>query len=857
MLRTVLAALLFAVSLYAAAQDMITGQVSDASTGDSIPFAGVRYSGRKGGIACDRSGHFSIERRTGWLIFTAVGYKPLRVRTDGSAPAFMRVVMQPDCRQLDEVTVKTGRRRYRRKDNPAVELMRRVIAAKKRTGLDNRPFYEYYNYRKITLAVNDINPGDLDKGVFRRAGWLTAQVEFCPLNKKLIMPMAVDETVTRNIYRREPRGGKSIVMGHRAEGVNQVLQTGGMLNALLQDAFTDVDIYDDQIRLLRHPFTSPIGKDAIGFYRFYIVDTVSVGGDRCCHLEFMPNNPQDFGFRGELYVLADSTLHVRQCILSLPKSSDVNFVDNLWIRQEYTRLPGGGWALTTDDMCAEMSLADFLTKVLVTRTTRKSGYSFEPLPKSLFRGKTATVTHPDALMRKDGFWDRYRAAPLTRGERSIGQFVRKMQQSHGYKYAIIAFRTLVENFVETGGVRHPSKVDIGPVNTIVSRNFIDGVRTRASLQTTANLFPRLFLKGYYARGWESRKDYYRAALMYSLVRKQYTYDEFPRRGITFESTYDVFGPSDKFMHTDKDNVFTSFKWAKADKMMFANRQTIKFEYETDYSLSASVTLKAEKTEACGALRFVTLDRDRAAGQPVGSGLHNGSMRTADVCLSLRYAPGEKYMNTKLHRVLVNHDAPVFTLSHTVGLKGFLGGEYGYHLTEAGVYKRFWLNSWGKLEVNVRGGLQWSRVPFPLLVMPAANLSYIASDDAFSMINNMEFLNDRYASLSLSWDMKGKLFNRVPLLRRLKWREYLSFRTLWGALSDKNNPELERNGGSRLLMYMPEGSHVMDSGEPYMECAVGVHNIFKILHVQYVRRLNYTGLPSAGKHGVRFMFNFSF
>jgi len=163
----------------------------------------------------------------------------------------------------------------------------------------------------------------------------------------------------------------------------------------------------------------------------------------------------------------------------------------------------------------------------------------------------------------------------------------------------------------------------------------------------------------------------------------------------------------------------------------------------------------------------------------------------------------------------------------------------------------------RLETRLKGGVQWNKVPFPLLIMPATNLSYIVNDETFSMINNMEFLNDRYASLHLSWDLNGKILNRIPLIRKLKWRESLGFNCLWGSLSDKNNPYVEANAGDGRLMYFPKGAYVMDGSRPYMEFTAGIHNIFKILHVQYVRRLSYLSLPTARKHGVRFTLEFSF
>lgn len=846
--------LLLLILAQAAGAQTITGVVVEESTGDTIPFPSVQYKKEKIATSGNAYGRFSIKRLNGEkLTFSAVGYQELTILIGPNTPSEMKITLKTDTKQLKGVTVKTKRSKYSRKNNPAVELMKRVIAAKKRTDLANHDYYQFNKYQKITFAINDIKPTELENEKLKKKKWLINQIETCPYNNKLILPLSVDETVTRNIYRKDPKTEKSIIMGQSSSGVNDLIETGDILNNVLKDVFTDVDLYDDQIRLLQYPFTSPIGKDAISFYRFYIVDTVYVDRDKCFHLQFLPNNQQDFGFRGEIWILADSTLHVKRCNLTLPKKSDVNFVDNLQIIQEYTRLPEGDWALTTDDMFVEMSIAKFLTKAIVIRTTRMSDYAFDELPDKLFKGKTKVLHESNAMMRDEAFWDKYRSVELTKSESSMDAFINNLSQQKAFKYIIFGVRAFIENFVETGSQNHPSKVDIGPINTMISSNFIDGVRTRISAQTTANLNPHWFLSGYYARGWDSRKNYYKGELTYSFNKKEYLPREFPKRTLTFTSTYDVCSPSDKFMHTDKDNVFTALKWTKVEKMMFYNRQQLSFEREEEWGFRTTISLKTEENEACGDLFFKPLSmvgmEDAMTGQ--------GKFRTTEARIELRYAPGETFINTKQRRLPVNLDAPVFTLSHTTGIKGFLGGDYDYNFTEASIYKRLWLNSWGKIDILAKGGIQWNKVPFPLLIMPAANLSYIISDETFNLINNMEFLNDRYASLDISWDLNGKIFNRIPLLKKLKWREWLGIKCLWGTLTDKNNPTLATNAGDGMLMEFPEGSYIMDSKRPYIELIAGIHNIFKIIHIQYVHRLNYNHLPTATKNGVRLMMRLTF
>ena len=834
----------------------LRGYIIDEATGDSIPYASAIYRGHNVAVASNINGQFTIARHEGWVLtFSAVGYVSKSITITASTKQNFNVKLKPDTKALKEVVVKTKRRRYSRKNNPAVELMKKVVEAKKRTDLDNRDYYQYNKYQKLTLALNDITPEKLEDPKMKKKPWLKDQVEKCEYNGKLILPVSVDETVTQKIYRKHPHSEKNIVKGQNSTGVNDLFQTGDILNTVLKDVFSDVNIYDDQIRLLQYPFTSPIGKDAVAFYRFYIMDTLYVERDKCIHLHFLPNNQQDFGFRGDIYILADSSYQVKRCELTIPKKSDVNFVENMKIVQEFTQLPDSTWVLSVDDMLAELKLASFIKEAAVIRTTRLTDYAFDPLPKQLFKGKAKDVKEADAMMRDEAFWNKYRQVSLTKSESKMDAFVNNLSQIKGFKYIIFGLKALIENFVETG---NPSKVDIGPINTMLTSNPVDGLRTRISAQTTAKLNPHWFASGYFARGWKSEKNYYKADLTYSFNKKEYLPREFPKRTLTLSSTYDIMAPSDKFMKTDKDNVFTSFKWSKVNKMMFYNRQEIKYEREEDWGFKTTLGFKAEENEGALGLNFTPLSQysQKYTDGNVLLEPNSNKFRTSEFHAEFRFAPGETYINTKQRRLKINLDAPVFILGHTVGIKGFLGGDYRYNFTEASIYKRFWMKSWGKIDCYLKGGIQWNQVPYPLLIMPETNLSYIIQDETFELIDNMEFLNDRFASLYISWDFNGKIFNRIPLLKKLKWREYIGFRCLWGGLSDKNNPFLEQNAQSDILMMFPEGCHVMDSKKPYYELSVGIHNIFKLIHVEYVRRLNYH-YENTHKDGIRFMVRMTF
>ena len=832
----------------------ITGEIVDKD-GYAIPYASAMYKGHHIATASDMNGAFTIERNEGWtLTISSVGFRSQTIKIDASTPSHLKIVLKEDSKSLNEVIVKSKRARYSRKDNPAVALMRRVIAAKSKTHLDNHDYYQFNKYQKITLSMNDLQPKDLETGMFKKSSWLLDQIETSPYNNKLILPLSVDETVTQHVYRKNPKTEREIVMGQKTEGINKVIQTGEIINTLLKDIFTDVDIYDDYVRLLQYPFTSPIGKTAISFYRYYIQDTVYVDRDLCYHINFIPNNQQDFGFRGDLYVLADSTLHVKKCTMTIPARSDVNFVENMKIEQEYTRLPDGDWVLTKDDMFAELKLNKLFNKLLVVRTTRLSDYAFDELPNKLFKGKAKVRHEADAMIRDEAFWEQYRTVDLTRGETSMNSFIHKMQQSKGYKWVIFGVRAFLENYVETGSTNTPSKFDIGPVTTMVSSNFVDGLRFRLSGRTTANLNKHWFWSGYYAYGSKSHKHYYSSEVTYSLNKKKNLPFEFPQRNITFETSYDIMSPSDKFLRHNKDNIFMAFRTQKVQQMYFYNRQKLSFDYETDWGFSFNTSLKAESNEPTGDLVFKRMP----ASSQILTDPFVDKIRTTELAIGIRYNPGQTYMNTKQRRWPVNLDSPEFKLSHTMGLSNVLGGQYQFNRTELGVYKRFWMGSWGYVDTHLNGGIEWNKVPFPLLIMPPVNLSFFEHENTFSMMKNMEFLNDRYAFWSVAWDLNGKILNRLPLVKHLKWREYVAFKGMWGTLTDKNNPRLlTQNETDELLFELPSTTQLMDKKVPYMELVVGVHNIFKFFAIDYVHRFNYNDVPGTKKNGIRFGFNMSF
>ena len=819
----------------------LTGRVIDSESGEPIAWANVYYDGMPVGTNTNEKGRFSLPLHEGkTLIVSFMGYEKQTFRITSAIEMEVRLKWSPQ--ELKTAVVKAKRKKYSRKNNPAVELMKKVIKAKKQTDIHRHDYFSYNLYKKLTFAFNDVSEKSLKEGLLKKMPFLQNHVEICAETGKRILP----------ITRKSPATEKTLITGKREDGLNKFFTTGEILNSILADCFTDVDIFDDNVRLLRHQFISPIStKNAISFYRYFIQDTVFVGDDKCIEVTFTPNNPQDFGFSGSLFIMADSTYRVRQSKLLIPHSSDVNFVEQLNVNQEFKHLPTGDQVLESNKMTVQLSAIMDMARMQVQLTNSFTNYNLSAIPDKEFRFGGTEIIDPNAELRNDQFWTDMRTDSLTKAEADMPKMVKEFQQMKHFNVAMFVFKAFVENYVETSNdPKKPSLIDIGPVNTIFSHNFVDGFRLRASAQTTANLNPHLFAKGYVAYGFKDHRVKGMGELSYAFNKRAYSATEFPLNNLSVTAQTDVMSPSDKFVPTDKDNVFTSFKVTTVDQMMYYTKVGMKYQREWANGFGIDLQMQRERDEGVAALFYQPLNGSRMPSADKND--HLRYFNTTDIRLGATYSPGAKYVNTKQRRI-------------PLGLKT-LGGEHTYNFTEFTAYKRVWLPSaWGRMDFYLKAGAQWNKVPYPLLIMPAANLSYVVHKGTFCMVNNMEFLNDRYASLMINWDINGKIFNRIPLLRKLKWREVMGVNALWGTLTDKNNPSLHPDDSQ--LYYFPGhfnsdgqyeySSFLMEKKKPYVEVYAGIYNIFKILQVQAVRRLNYLYLPHTKKWGWRVKLELTF
>lgn len=830
-----------------------SGIVKDSITGEPLPFVSVYFDGSTIGAMTDDNGTFTLQNNQGYtkLAAASLGYDTKFIDLKpGKKNDNLEVLLKPTAFEISEVVVKPKREKYTRKDNPAVELIKKVIAHKNDNRIEAKPEYQTEVYEKLSLSLDNFNP-NLDKNKFlKKFKFIKNYLDTSEFNGKPILTVSVRENLSDFYYRKSPKAEKTIVRAKRMQGIDKTLDDGGGITSNLEEIFKSINIFDNNIPILLNRFVSPLSSTlATTYYHYYIMDTLDVGGDKCVDLAFVPANSESYGFTGRLYITLDGNYVVKKVLLNTPANINLNWVDKLRIEQEFKQMPDSTWVLDQENTFVNFYVVKGTQQLYAHQLRNYDNYNFNVQnADSVFGLLGALHVLPEATAQPDTFWTHNRPIPLKEKEDALKDLLGQLRKVPAFNAIIKTAEILITGYIPTANDKKVTKFDFGPMNTTFSANHLEGFRMRVGGMTTANLNPYWFASGYLAYGTNDRKIKYNLKLTHSFTKKEYHEGENPINNLSFIQEYDVYTPGQDFLFTSKDNIFVAWKVGEpVTKMQYIRKSVLQYEKEWLNGLTWKSWIMNQNNEAAGTLQYIKRDES-------GNLYHIKDFTTSEIGTQLRFAPGERAYNGRSGKESVfnlSKDAPVFKLSHQLGIKGVLGGDYNYNHTEISAEKRIWLSSFGHIDAQIKAGKVWDKVPFPLLILPNTNQSITIQPEAFHMMNALEFVTDQYVSFNATYYLKGWILNRIPGIKWLRLREVLSFNMIYGGLTDKNNPTLTPG-----LFLLPDGTQPLGS-TPYMECSVGLENIFKILRIDYYRRLTYLDHPDIKKGGIRIALRFTF
>lgn len=823
------------------AQNKLSGIVTDSITGEPIPYVSIFFKGTTIGTTTDDSGKFSLKILPVYktLSILSMGYHDKSYKISELKSNYLKIKLAQNTYDIKEIIIKPQKERYKKKNNPAVEFVKRVIESKAKYDPFNKDYYQYDHYERIDFAINNFKK-EKNKGLINRFSFLTNFVDTSELSGKPILPISTKEMMEKFYYQKSPQIKKKIIVEKKSSGVDEMLSEDGV-DQFLSEVFKDVDIYDNNITLFLKEFVSPLSTGGPDFYKYYLLDTLLVEGEKCVDLGFAPFSAESSGFTGHLYITLDSTNFVKKVKLNFPQNINLNFIQSMSIEQEYDRALDGTRLLIRDDIIVEFSLFEKSDGLYAKRTNSYSHHSFNaPINKAIFTQKEEDTLIDDNSDNKQGsVWKQDWIDTVGVKENSVDKMLTQLRKNPLFYYSEKVFSALVTGYIPTS--TEDNKFNLGPMYSSISANTVEGLRLRAGGYTTAQLNNHWFAGGYLAYGVKDQKPKGLAQIEYSFNKKKKQANEFPMNSIRASYNYDVNRLGQNYLYSTSDNFFLSLKRQKDDKITYLRKIELSYNREFQSQFSAGLDFRYRTEYASPYISFT----DNT------SGINLMSYSLGEMQLRLRYAPGEKFYQTLGKRRTFTRNAPVFTFSHTQAFKGILNSDYDYSHTEIGFQQRFWFSAYGNATVILKAGKVWTKAPFPLLISPNANLSYTIQYESYPMMNAMEFINDQYISWDVNYNMNGIILNHIPLIKKFKLREIVSFRGLYGSLSTQNNPSLTNN-----LYEFPTLSYIMKK-EPYMEVGLGVVNIFKFLRVDYIWRLNYLNHPNIDKSGIRISLDFYF
>ena len=872
-----------------AQQTSIEGVVIDADTGEKLPFVQIYFikSSSEGSLATqygttsDLEGNFSISNPSGYTTvnFQMVGYKTemytLRV---GQQKKNIKIKMKPDVYGLQDIVVtpKRQKQKYKRKGNPAVELIKNVIAYKDSFQVKSSDSYRAETYHRMSFALDNFTPN------FKKGFWKSFQLMEKYIDTTGVYPaltISIRENMGHEFYQRRPHREKKDIDRYRIFGVESVFSTQA-IEENMKSVFTDIDIYDDNMKLLFNRFVSPLSSTlAVSYYQYYIMDTIAMDGDSVIDLAFVPVNSESYSFTGHLYIVNDSTFKVKKYAINIPPHINLNFVSHFSVEHEYKKLENGLWAPDRTNTYCKFYLVNRKRTLLARQTKLYTSFDFDtPLPSNAFsHGLLAdSVPHKDSTSIREDFqwWDDHRPEPLTFYESSVMDLLEELKTTPKFNAIIKTGDALITEFITTVPSTRwgESKWDFGPILNFISWNKLEGVRLRIGGTTTANVHKQLFFSGYVAFGTHDLRPKGQAELMWSFNKKKYHQYEPLRDYISLSAMYDVEEPGQQVGLFTRDNLIMSIpigtitdryeQYILRGRLQyykdFKNQLTFKARFDYEYNEAAGA-MHYDRTMAIDSLGFITAQqtcRDR-----FGKNAYHDYQATFE----LRYTPGSHFPINRYgveSPFTLEQDAPVIAIQHQIGwlddrfmydANGVGGKGFFYNHTQITAEKRFWFSSFGHLDTRIQAGYVWNKVPFTKLYSPQTSTSILLGKNAFNQMQPSEFMFDAYVGWYFTYFFKGWILNRIPGINRLKLRGVVSFLGIYGGLTKKNNPYLQGNEGlyafpndpGRLTFDQHE-QNVVTAGRtlspigklPYMEFTAGIENIFKFIRIDYVRRLTY-------------------
>jgi len=779
---------ILAVQNLQAQKTVISGKITEAATGTPIPYVTIVFKGTFIGTMSDLNGNFNLSTNTptSTIEITCIGYKKKELTVNIRQAVNLKITLEEDMIMTGEVVVRPG-------ENPAIPLMKKIIDHKKENNSANFPAWHSRLYSKVEVDLKNIDKNLRTKKLLESFDFVFDYLDSLKTEGKAFLPVFFSETFSNYYHEGSAVKDREEIVANKISGM-----TTNMISKFTGKVYEGLNPYENYLMIKDVGLVSPLNNMGLQFYKYYLQDSTFKDGKKFYELSFKPRALQSPTFKGKFWVDAESYA-ITKIDMQLSEKANINFINSFKYYVEYSPV-NDKWTPKNELIVLDVDIQkDPKSKrigIIGRKTNFYQDFAFEKAERVKLEANEQITVSDDAYKRDDQFWEESRPIELQKREQGIYTMVDSIKHVPLYK------TTAEYIYMFYYGYRDLGKVEIGQYYSFYSNNVVEGNRYKFGARTTMKFNPNLRLNGYVAYGSQDEKWKYNGGFEYYFSKKPKDY-----LSVQYKHDYEVFGKSkNAFMI---DNILnTILKKRPYDKLNLSNRLEINYEKEWVAGLTNKFTFTGTKFFSAPVVQFIAPSGDLIP-----------SITNSEIAFNIRYAPNEYYIQDGFERSKFENSRPIFNLGISKGMKGLVGGEYDYLKLEAQVNQKLKVNPFGFLYYTIQAGRIWGDVPFPLMKIHEGNDTYAYDFYAFNMMNMQEFVSDKYASIFLEHHFQGYFLNKIPLFRRLKWRELAGVHTLWGNYDPSHHTS----------MLFPEGMKGLQNN-PYTELSLGLENVFKVFKI---------------------------
>jgi len=822
---------LFLAPLFIWSQTKAGGIVVDEE-GVPVAFANVVFKGSTEGAITNEDGLFYLEslKKYNSLIISFIGYKTEELELPKRVNYNLKVVMFHG-EQLDEVVVYMGKQS--KKNNPAIDILKKIWAKKKINGLRMFKQYQYDKYEKVEFDLNSIDSAMMTSKLFKGMEFIFQDLDTSRITGKTYLPIFLNETSSKVYGDNILTQTKEDVLGNKNSGFSN----NQAIIGFVKDLYSEYDIYDKYLKFFDKSFPSPVSEAGIDTYNYVLSDSAYIENKWCYHIIYYPRRKNELTFKGDFWV-NDSTFAIKKINLEVTKSANINWVKEIYIEQEFEVVNDSVFLLKRDYMLSDFS---FFKKekskgVYGKRTTVYGNYKFNvERPKQFYKNMTDPF-NPITFERDSVFWENNRLESLNKDEQGIYSLLDTLKTVPRFNTAYDIVSILASGYVEID----KWNIDLGSIYSGFGYNEAEGIRLRGGARTYFGQNDPWRIEGYMAYGFKDEKFKYGISGKWLLDKKTRLIlsggnrRDIEQLGINLTQTTDVLGRS-----VASSAIFTV---GANDRLTNINLTTFNTDIEplTNLRIRFGSSYRTLSSALPDSFSLDYIDPTSPTGI-------SSEIKQFELSTILLYTPGKRTIGSGVERRNVNDNYSTLLLNYTKGLKGFFQSDFEFEKIQFSYTQPWQIGGFGRLLSTVEVGKTFGSVPLGLLSVIPGNQTLWTIYNTFPNLNFYEFVTDTYATIHLEHNFNGRIFSRIPIIRNWNLREIVGLRGAWGTLTDEN---IALSSPTNIPLIAP-------SDKIYYEYSFGIGNIFKVFRIDFNFRGNYLELPDARPFSIKGTFGFSF